>query len=217
MPYKAKSDLTKAAIKKSFLELLNEKTINQISVSDIAEGCGFNRNTIYYHYDDIPCLVEEIVIDTAEKIISEYTDYHSLEACLEKMAVFALEHKRIVLNIYNSSNRSVYELYLMKVCGSVVENYLHTVFGDIQADPESREILVRFYKCESFGQIIDWLNCAMNYNVCEQFSKLCRRHAKADDGGSWRNRRKRVYLHKNRSFDKIDHGRSKCKLLRRKR
>ena len=174
MPYKAKSDLTKAAIKKSFLELLNEKPINQISVRDIAEGCGFNRNTIYYHYDDIPCLVEEIVIDTAERIISEYTDYHSLEACLEKMAAFALEHKRIVLNIYNSSNRSVYELYLMKVCGSVVENYLHTVFGDNQADPESREILVRFYKCECFGQIIDWLNCAMNYNVCEQFSRLCR-------------------------------------------
>ena len=41
MPYKAKSDLTKAAIKKSFLELLNEKPINQISVRDIAEGCGF--------------------------------------------------------------------------------------------------------------------------------------------------------------------------------
>ena len=49
MPYKAKSDLTKAAIKKSFLELLNEKPINQISVRDIAEGCGFNRNTIYYN------------------------------------------------------------------------------------------------------------------------------------------------------------------------
>ena len=150
MPYKAKSDLTKAAIKKSFLALLNEKPINQISVRDIAEGCGFNRNTIYYHYDDIPGLVEEIVIETAEKIISDYSDYHSLEACIDKMAEFALEHKRTVLNIYNSSNRSVYELYLMKVCGSVVENYLHTMFGDIKADPESRgrlyEEIVNLYK-----------------------------------------------------------------------
>ena len=25
-----------------------------------------------------------------------------------------------------------------------------------------------------FGQIIDWLNCAMNYNISEQFSKLCK-------------------------------------------
>ncbi len=174
MPYKAKSDLTKAAIKKSFLELLNEKPINQISVRDIAEGCGFNRNTIYYHYDDIPCLVEDIVVETAERIISEYSDYHSLESCLERLASFALEHKRIVLNIYNSSNRSVYELYLMKVCGAVVENYLHVVFGDVRTDQECKEILVRFYKCECFGQIIDWLNCSMNYNICDQFSKLCK-------------------------------------------
>ena len=174
MPYTAKSELTKAAIKKSFLELLNEKPISQISVRDIAEGCGFNRNTIYYHYDDIPCLVEDIVIETADRIISEYTDFSSLDACLEAAVKFALEHKRGVLNIYNSSNRSVYELYLMKVCGTVVEKYIETVFGDVKTDPESREILVRFYKCECFGQVIDWLNCAMNYNICEQFSKLCK-------------------------------------------
>ena len=174
MPYKAKSDLTKAAIKKSFLKVLNEKPISQISVRDIAEGCGFNRNTIYYHYDDIPCLVEEIVIEAADQIIAQYTDFSSLDACLEKAVEFAIERKRSVLNIYNSSNRSVYELYLMKVCGIVVEKYIDTVFGDTHADPESREILIRFYKCECFGQIIDWLNCAMNYNICEQFSRLCR-------------------------------------------
>ena len=103
MPYKAKSDLTKAAIKRSFLELLNEKPINQISVRDIAEGCGFNRNTIYYHYDDIPGLVEEIVIDTAERIISEYTDYHSLEACLEKMAAFARMNESISTSVMEIS------------------------------------------------------------------------------------------------------------------
>ena len=174
MPYKAKSDLTKAAIKKSFLKLLNEKPISQISVRDIAEGCGFNRNTIYYHYDDIPCLVEEIVIEAADHIIAQYSDFSSLEACLEQAVEYALAHKRSVLNIYNSSNRSVYELYLMKVCGAVVEKYISTVFGNTNADPVSLETLIRFYKCESFGQIIDWLNCAMNYNLCEQSNKLCK-------------------------------------------
>lgn len=174
MPYKAKSNLTKSAIKKSFLELLNKKPISQISVRDIADGCGFNRNTFYYHYEDIPALVEEIAIESADKIIAEYSDYSSLEACLETMANYALEHKRILLNLYDSSNRSVYELYLMKVCQSIVERYLQTAFKGVKADPESTEILVRFYKCECFGQIIDWLNCGMNYNMCEQFSKLCR-------------------------------------------
>lgn len=174
MPYRAKSDLTRGAIKKSFLELLSRKPIGQISVRDITDNCGFNRNTFYYHYEDIPALVEEIVVETADKIITEYADYSSLEACLETMAGYALAHKRALLNLYDASNRSLFELYLMKACQSAVESYLRTAFGGVRVDPESREILVRFYKCECFGQIIDWLNCGMNYNICGQFSRLCR-------------------------------------------
>ena len=40
-------------------------------------------------------------------------------------------------------------------------------------DERDREILQRFYKCELFGQIIDWLNCDMRYDIQSQFSRLC--------------------------------------------
>ena len=172
MPYKAKSELTKAAIKKSYVELLDIKPANQITVRDISERCGFNRNTFYYHYADVPTLVEDIVIDAMDKIIAEHSDFSSLGACIRVMTDFARAHKKAVLNLYNSSNRNLYERYLMKVCGIVVEKYLVTVFGQIPVDPESRAILVRFYKCESFGQIIDWLNNSMSYNIDEEFAKL---------------------------------------------
>lgn len=173
MPYKAKTNLTKAAIKQSFIKLLGEKPISQITIKDIADGCGFNRNTIYYHYDDLPALVEEIAIETAEQIISEHSDYNSLEDCIDSAVSFALEHRRSILNIYNSSNRNVYELYLMNICQSVVDSYIDTVFGSVPVDPEKRDILVRFYKCECFGQVIDWMNCSMSYNIKEQFHRLC--------------------------------------------
>ena len=68
-----------------------------------------------------PALSRRSFIETAEKIISDYSDYHSLEACIDKMAEFALEHKRTVLNIYNSSNRSVYELYLMRSAAALLK------------------------------------------------------------------------------------------------
>lgn len=173
MPYKTKTDLTKKAIKESFLKLLCEKPISQITIKNIADGCGFNRNTIYYHYDDLPSLVEEIAVEAAERIIKEYTDYGSLEACLDTAVSFAFQHKREVLNIFNSSNRDVYELYLMNICEHVVECYIETVFGEVPVNKEKREILVRFYKCECFGQIINWMICGMNYDITEQFKALC--------------------------------------------
>ena len=46
---------TKEIIIQTLLELLNEKPLAKITVKDIVERCGVNRNTFYYHFRDIPC------------------------------------------------------------------------------------------------------------------------------------------------------------------
>ena len=46
------ANFTKQAIKAAFLELLDEKPLNKISVRDIVERCGINRNSFYYHFQD---------------------------------------------------------------------------------------------------------------------------------------------------------------------
>ena len=38
------TSLTKRAIRASFLKLLNERPLNKITVKDIVEDCGINRN-----------------------------------------------------------------------------------------------------------------------------------------------------------------------------
>ena len=50
------SAYTKQAIKNSFLKLLNDRPLNQVTVKAIVEDCGINRNTFYYHFTDIPAL-----------------------------------------------------------------------------------------------------------------------------------------------------------------
>lgn len=39
------SAYTKQAIKNSFLKLLNDRPLNQVTVKAIVEDCGINRNT----------------------------------------------------------------------------------------------------------------------------------------------------------------------------
>ena len=48
----------KKAIRDSFIKLLNERPLSQITVRDIVDACGVNRNTFYYYFQDIPQLVE---------------------------------------------------------------------------------------------------------------------------------------------------------------
>ena len=63
------ANFTKQAIKASFMKLLSQKPLNKISVRDIVEDCGINRNSFYYHFQDIPSLLGEIVTEQTDQLI----------------------------------------------------------------------------------------------------------------------------------------------------
>ena len=69
-----KSGLTEKAIKASFLKLLDERPLARITVRDITQECGITRNSFYYHYHDIPQLMEQIALDQTNSLIETYPD-----------------------------------------------------------------------------------------------------------------------------------------------
>ena len=167
------TSLTKRAIRASFLKLLNERPLNKITVKDIVEDCGINRNSFYYHYPDIPALAEEIVRDEAARIVQEYPTVDSLEQCLEIAVEFALQNRTAVLHLYNSASHEAYEHSLMDICHSVVGSYFDTAFAGKALPEADREVLVRFYQCECYGQIVLWMSQGMQADIVEQFRLLC--------------------------------------------
>ena len=44
------SQMTKRALVHSLKELLTEKPLDKITVTDLTEHCGVNRMTFYYHF-----------------------------------------------------------------------------------------------------------------------------------------------------------------------
>ena len=52
------SQITKRALEQSLKNLLREKPLSKITVTDITEDCGISRMTFYYHFKDIYDLVE---------------------------------------------------------------------------------------------------------------------------------------------------------------
>lgn len=163
---------TREEIKRSCLKLLEEKPLSQITVKAIVEDCGINRNSFYYHYADIPTLLSDIVLESADQIILAHPDMASLEECLNTVTQFAREHKRAMLHVFKSADRALYERSLAKVCHDVVASYCRTVFGEVDADEEDQELMIRFYQCELMGQILLWLESDMQYDIQRQYSRL---------------------------------------------
>ena len=169
-------NFTKKAIKESFIKLLNERPLSQITVKDIVEDCGINRNSFYYHFQDLPSLVEEIVTEDADRIIREYPSIDSVEQAMSVAVDFALKNRKAVLHLYHSVNRDVYEHYLKQVCNYVVTTYMETVFADQPIDAYDKEIIIRFIRCECFGQILEWMEDGMKEDIRIAFARLCELH-----------------------------------------
>ncbi len=163
----------KEAIKTSFISLLEERPLRGITVKDIVQGCGVNRNTFYYHFKDIPALLEEIITDQADRIIADQGPALSLAGCLETVVRFAEARRQVVMHINQSAHRDLFERCLMKICRRVVEDFAAAAIGGVSIHPDDREAMIRFYQCECFGQVVEWLNGGMRYDIAGQFRRIC--------------------------------------------
>ena len=142
------TNLTKREIKNTFLKMLEEKPLNQITVKALVSECGINRNSFYYHYPDIPAIIEEIVKDEADGIIKEYSSIDSMQTGLNAILAFASMKRKALLHIFNSVNRDIFEQHLWKICEYVVGAYLESIFENSKLNEFEIKIAIKFYICE---------------------------------------------------------------------
>ena len=167
------ASFTRAAIKEAFLKLLNQRPLNQITVKNIVEDCGINRNSFYYHFEDLPSLVEEIVGEQVRNLVQKHPTVSSVEECADTVIERVMENRRAIYHIYNSLSRDVFERYLMDGCGYIVSTYLKAEFAGKPIDPADLDALIRLHKCACFGSVIDWLNSGMEDDIADYFRRVC--------------------------------------------
>ena len=168
----ANMNITKRVIREAFVELLNERALSKITVKDITDRCGINRNTFYYHYQDVPALVEEICSIQVDRIVQDYPTLNSLDDCIQAALKSVLENKRAISHLYYSDNRSTYVSALWRICEQAVRTYVDTAFSEDELSGHDREIIIRYHKCECFGLIIDWISNGMREDILEDMHRL---------------------------------------------
>ena len=173
MCYNIRMGSAKDIIKETFLKLLEQRPLSQITVKDIVEESGVNRNTFYYHYADLPSLIEDVVMEETEKIISEHHTFDSIESAILKALEFTLEHRRAVMHLYNSNNRDIFNQYFMKISEHVITEYFESLFSGIEISDGDKNLLIHYHTCLAFGQAVDWIRKGMTTDIIGQFERLC--------------------------------------------
>ena len=166
------SGFTKEIIIKTLFELLNEKPLAKITVKDIVERCGVNRNTFYYHFRDISDVVEYALLREVDKVFERPVEADSVLECLEILVNIIGENKKAMFHIYCSVQRDTFTVALEKICQHIVLEYAKYNFPQEILEKEDMKALMHFFKCVMTGIFLDWMDHRMSYDLIEYATRL---------------------------------------------
>lgn len=156
----------------TFIELLEQKPFDKITVKDIVETCGINRNTFYYYYSDIYDLLEEIFANELKLLVDAHKEGKSWIQAFAKIANIAYEHKKLINNICSSRSYDYFENYMYKACKHIVVDFVHVSAEGMKVPEEDIEFIASFYEYAFLGIISEWFRTGMREGPLKLGSQL---------------------------------------------
>ena len=172
---------TKKIIKDTFWGILEEKPYNKITVQDIVNRCQVNRNTFYYHFQDIPSLMQESIEDWIENVIQQYGTLESPVDCLTYMAQECMKRKKAFLHLFRSVKKDTFLFRLNKMGNDIIRTYIDKSEKYEQISEDEKEIFIKSYKCVFTGSLLDWLEEDASYDLAELYKEICKIFAGAGE------------------------------------
>lgn len=167
MPVERKSEHKNAArsrllIKTAFAELLNEKDINKITVTDVVERANISRGTFYAHYLDVYDLYSAIqtnIIETIDSTISSIGMENIIKdpSSAIKMAMNYLEKNKNYYKLFITSPAA--ETFINRIITCLEEKFateLLEIFSDTDLKKARLYIIYTLGALESV--ILHWLS-----------------------------------------------------------
>ena len=140
------SELTKRALEQSLKNLLLQKPLIKITISDIADDCGINRMTFYYHFKDIYDLVEWSCQEDAAKALAGKKTYETWQQGFEQIFEAVLAIKPFIMNVYHSVSREQVENYLYQLTYDLLEGVVEEQAAGMSVRPEDKAFIANVYK-----------------------------------------------------------------------
>ena len=168
------SQITKRALEQSLKNLLLKKPLTKITVSDIADDCGINRMTFYYHFKDIYDLVEWSCLEDAKRALDEKKTYETWQQGLLQIFEAVEENKPFILNVYRCVHREQVENYLQPLVDQLLLGVINEETGNMTIRDEDKQFIAQIYSYIFIGLMLDWIKDDMREDPQPLVDRLAR-------------------------------------------
>ena len=165
------SQITKNALAASLKKLLSKKELSKITITNITEECGVNRQTFYYHFKDIYDLLEWIFTnEVIEEIENEKEE--NWQQKFIYVFEYAIKNKELIKNIYNSGSKEYFLKFVYKQTNLLIINFIEKEYKNKKVKEENKKFIANFYKYGFVGIMEEWIETGMKENPKEIVLKL---------------------------------------------
>jgi probable dihydroxyacetone kinase regulator len=155
------SQTTKKALAASLKKLLAEKPLDSITVVDIAEDCEVNRQTFYYHFNDIYDLIDWIYKSEAAKALDGKKTYDSWQQGFLQIFEYVLDNKIFVMKTFHSSSLEHLVHYLYDETYDLLIGVIEEKSAGMGVREDDKEFIANFYKYAFVGLMLEWIDTGM--------------------------------------------------------
>ena len=162
---------TEEVLLNGFFELLDEKMLDKITVQDLADHCHVNRNTFYYHYNNIYDLLEKLFLRQTNSALGYIEEGESFENCIRAIIDFVLYNRNRARHMVSLSHNE----WMVELLGdsfyTIVKAYLEKYYVIEEDEKENEEFLLNFCRYAFVGMMMHWIEEGMDEEASSRFIK----------------------------------------------
>lgn len=151
---------TKQQLADSLKDLMKNIPFRKITVQNVTDHCGLNRQTFYYHFKDIYQLLEWIYRNEIFPQ-SDRTDDLDWKKEMRSAIRYALKNKAFLRNINRSIRRETVEKFLYPIIYQWVTLIAADTHCDLSSKPEEQQFLYDFFTNAFVSFLIRWIGNGM--------------------------------------------------------
>lgn len=146
--------ITNKKIQDAFIKLLYIKPYDKIIVKDISDACEINRNTFYYHYEDIDSVVSDIVKDRFDSVGKKASHMEGFKNQCAYVLKWLLNNKQPILNVYHSFDKKCVDRHVYRMAKLISTKFVEAGYVKRGVDKKKLKTISEFYIALTYGFVL---------------------------------------------------------------
>ena len=163
-----RSEKTKQQLANHLKKLMETKPLDKISVQEVTERAELNRQTFYYHFDDIYDLLKWTLEREAIELLYDRQEESLWKEGLRDFLLYLEKNRVFAQNAVYSLGRDQFNRFFHRKVYEIIGNAIQQ-FAETFCDQDEKYLafLTHYYTISFAATAISWLQGEIDYSVEE--------------------------------------------------